>query len=126
MDCARAAVLCLFGRAATVATPARIGPVAQWSELAAHNRLVGGSSPPGPTTHSRPMGDFPVFRGKRPIGGAPAQSLDPGDGSSDVERPLWRFVSGGKIPFPRETETVMTETRFECGAYGERRPSIWC
>jgi Protein of unknown function (DUF1810) len=25
------------------------GPVAQWSELAAHNRLVGGSSPPGPT-----------------------------------------------------------------------------
>jgi hypothetical protein len=26
-----------------------IGPVAQWSELAAHNRLVGGSSPPGPT-----------------------------------------------------------------------------
>ena len=26
------------------------GPVAQWSELAAHNRLVGGSSPPGPTT----------------------------------------------------------------------------
>jgi hypothetical protein len=27
----------------------RRGPVAQWSELAAHNRLVGGSSPPGPT-----------------------------------------------------------------------------
>ena len=27
----------------------RQGPVAQWSELAAHNRLVGGSSPPGPT-----------------------------------------------------------------------------
>jgi hypothetical protein len=26
------------------------GPVAQWLELAAHNRLVGGSSPPGPTT----------------------------------------------------------------------------
>jgi predicted RNase H-like HicB family nuclease len=26
------------------------GPVAQWSELAAHNRLVGGSSPPGPTS----------------------------------------------------------------------------
>ena len=24
-------------------------PLAQWSELAAHNRLVGGSSPPGPT-----------------------------------------------------------------------------
>src|SRR6266853_5488415 len=26
------------------------GPVAQRSELAAHNRLVGGSNPPGPTT----------------------------------------------------------------------------
>src|SRR5262249_35429370 len=26
------------------------GAVAQWLELAAHNRLVGGSSPPGPTT----------------------------------------------------------------------------
>jgi hypothetical protein len=25
------------------------GPVAQWSEPAAHNRLVGGSSPSGPT-----------------------------------------------------------------------------
>jgi hypothetical protein len=29
---------------------AAAGPVAQWSELAAHNRSVGGSSPPGPTT----------------------------------------------------------------------------
>jgi hypothetical protein len=27
------------------------GPVAQWLELAAHNRLVGGSSPPGPTNN---------------------------------------------------------------------------
>jgi hypothetical protein len=32
------------------------GPVAQWSEPAAHNRLVGGSSPPGPTMHSRNSG----------------------------------------------------------------------
>jgi hypothetical protein len=30
----------------------RRGPVAQWSELAAQNRLVGGSSPPGPTMNS--------------------------------------------------------------------------
>src|SRR5260370_5639161 len=30
-------------------SPPDRGPVAQWSELAAHNRLVGGSSPPGPT-----------------------------------------------------------------------------
>jgi hypothetical protein len=26
------------------------GPVAQWLELTAHNRLVAGSSPAGPTT----------------------------------------------------------------------------
>ncbi len=26
------------------------GPVAQWLELAAHNRLVSGSNPDGPTT----------------------------------------------------------------------------
>jgi hypothetical protein len=29
------------------------GPVAQWSELAAHNRLVAGSSPAGPTIRFR-------------------------------------------------------------------------
>jgi hypothetical protein len=28
------------------------GPVAQWLEPTAHNGLVGGSSPPGPTTQS--------------------------------------------------------------------------
>src|SRR5580700_7708894 len=38
----------------------RRGPVAQWSELAAHNRLVGGSSPPGPTTQPYANGDFSV------------------------------------------------------------------
>src|SRR5262249_55316118 len=37
------------------------GPVAQWSELAAHNRLVGGSSPPGPTNAIQwLMGYFPA------------------------------------------------------------------
>jgi hypothetical protein len=30
--------------------PERIGPVAQWLEPTAHNGLVGGSSPPGPTS----------------------------------------------------------------------------
>ena len=49
--------------------PAR-GPVAQWSEPAAHNRLVGGSSPSGPTIpyppaglcfHCRPYGRTAIF-----------------------------------------------------------------
>ena len=44
-----ALILCASGGAATV--DARIGPVAQWSELAAHNRLVAGSSPAGPTIY---------------------------------------------------------------------------
>src|SRR5579862_1317025 len=33
--------------------PPTQGPVAQWLEPAAHNGLVGGSSPPGPTTFQR-------------------------------------------------------------------------
>jgi hypothetical protein len=36
------------------------GLVAEWLELATHNRLVGGSSPPGPTTHSDFRRDFPA------------------------------------------------------------------
>ena len=36
------------------------GPLAQYSALATDNRLVGSSSPPSPTTHSRSNGDFPV------------------------------------------------------------------
>jgi hypothetical protein len=31
------------------------GPVAQWLEPAAHNRLVAGSSPAGPTTDRQPL-----------------------------------------------------------------------
>ena len=31
-----------------------VGPVAQWLERAAHNRLVAGSNPAGPTNKSKP------------------------------------------------------------------------
>src|SRR5260370_37448004 len=46
----------LYGRAGIGAAtwplaPPRQGPVAQWLEPAAHNGLVGGSSPPGPTNN---------------------------------------------------------------------------
>ena len=51
---AAALISCASGGAATVgALDARIGPVAQWSELAAHNRLVAGWSPAGPTTQNQ-------------------------------------------------------------------------
>jgi hypothetical protein len=38
-----------FQRADSVLRAEKGGPVAQWLELTAHNRLVGGSSPSGPT-----------------------------------------------------------------------------
>ena len=45
----------------------RFGPVAQWLEPTAHNGLVGGSSPPGPTTHSLANRRFPepLLKGPR-------------------------------------------------------------
>jgi hypothetical protein len=39
---------CRIGRSRPMSLAA-VGPVAQWLEPAAHNGLVGGSSPPGPT-----------------------------------------------------------------------------
>src|SRR5262249_31555653 len=39
----------LYGVRVGLAAPERIGPVAQWLEPTAHNGLVGGSNPPGPT-----------------------------------------------------------------------------
>src|SRR5262249_53592670 len=48
----------LYGVRVGLAAPERIGPVAQWLEPTAHNGLVGGSNPPGPTTQSSATGDF--------------------------------------------------------------------
>src|ERR1700752_4304763 len=45
------------------------GPVAQWLEPTAHNGLVGGSSPPGPTTHSFELGNFPLCSKRLRTGG---------------------------------------------------------
>src|SRR5262249_23293918 len=39
----------LYGVRVGLPAPERIGPVAQWLEPTAHNGLVGGSNPPGPT-----------------------------------------------------------------------------
>jgi hypothetical protein len=39
--------------------PERIGPVAQWLEPTAHNGLVGGSNPPGPTNKINSLWTFP-------------------------------------------------------------------
>lgn len=45
------------------------GPVAQWLEPTAHNGLVGGSSPPGPTTQSCRSENFPKMYECPRIGG---------------------------------------------------------
>src|SRR5215472_13417237 len=39
----------VWGMRVGLPASARIGPVAQWLEPTAHNGLVGGSNPPGPT-----------------------------------------------------------------------------
>src|SRR6516164_3404337 len=41
----------LYGVRVGLPASARIGPVAQWLEPTAHNGLVGGSNPPGPTSN---------------------------------------------------------------------------
>ena len=86
------------GRAGVAARPLRAGPVAQWLEPTAHNGLVGGSSPPGPTilvsvlcdlsrsaSPSLPAGPMPFNRGEdritlaAPLGCWPAvRGLAPG------------------------------------------------
>jgi hypothetical protein len=76
------------------------GPVAQWLELAAHNRLVGGSSPPGPTTHSGICGDFLAGSEKPRIGGVPCEGLVSTEAQLDVRGQFVAHVSARKIPFP--------------------------
>src|SRR5262249_32628536 len=89
----------LYGVRVGLAAPERIGPVAQWLEPTAHNGLVGGSNPPGPTTHSRFLptcGDAP----KMPTNGGLFQcvfrvSQSPGGHTADFGPPSLRE----KIPF---------------------------
>src|SRR5580704_7679381 len=95
-----------------------VGPVAQWLEPAAHNGLVGGSSPPGPTTQSRRIafsagtlgkwgvsagilccGKSPLWRSGREAGNSALRSLVP-------EMPLsWHVCR-----FQGETVALGTET----------------
>lgn len=54
--------------------PVALGPLAQWSELAAHTRLVAGSSPAGPTTPTpRDRAPFAEWTRSRVLGLASVQ-----------------------------------------------------
>lgn len=78
------------------------GPVAQWSEPAAHNRLVAGSSPAGPTTHLLeapvygPGGIPPVVPGLWRWGRSRGRSLRRQRAFEAAFEPA---VSGGREPF---------------------------
>ena len=48
-DAIAARGVALYGVRVGLPASERIGPVAQWLEPTAHNGLVGGSNPPGPT-----------------------------------------------------------------------------
>jgi hypothetical protein len=71
----------LYGGAAAQAAPMLQGPVAQWLEPTAHNGLVGGSSPPGPTTHafepgiSRLAQKGPNWQAVRSVQGSPPRPI---------------------------------------------------
>ena len=68
-DAIAARGVALYGVRVGLPASERIGPVAQWLEPTAHNGLVGGSNPPGPTTQSYATGDFLKEYEKPRIGG---------------------------------------------------------
>src|SRR6516165_6629140 len=78
------------------------GPLAQYSELATDNRLVGSSSPPSPTTHSlrteisRSLANKPDFARVR--ANAWVSVID----QSDFGGRFGAVVSACKFPFPGE------------------------
>src|SRR5580700_10619677 len=92
----------------------RRGPVAQWSELAAHNRLVGGSSPPGPTTQSNANRDFPVHCEITRTGGDSRSHFVSASYRLDFSGRFGNVVSGRQYRVSRQGRPVLAETRFEC------------
>ncbi len=97
-----------------------LGPVAQWSELAAHNRLVGGSSPPGPTTQPRAGGDFLRKREKPAIGGlssATKVSVRAG-GSLRTGLGVWSLVLKFAFPGNRRLGSRKRGSRLPLSAAG--------
>src|SRR5690606_23374974 len=64
------------------------GPVVQWSERAAHNGVVAGSNPAGPTTESIAWCRAPRPRDGRPLGDAgPDRRGDGPEAKGELHRP---------------------------------------
>ena len=79
----------------------------------AHNGLVGGSSPPGPTTHSFELGNFPLCV-KRPRTGGLCRRCS-GLCRDQFRRggDFGRVVSGLEIRLPGNGDRCQAETRFD-------------
>src|SRR5215467_11117440 len=99
------------------------GPVAQWSEPTAHNGLVGGSSPPGPTTHSFEPRDFPETSKRPAIGGLRRRRFGLRGDLFPPGGDFGQVVSGPRNPVSRKRRPSSAETRFEC-PYCAIKPSI--
>ena len=76
------------------------GPLAQYSELATDNRLVGSSSPPSPTTQSRANRDFPNCRGMTRISRVSCARFVSFKREVCLRGHSGAFVSARKNPFP--------------------------
>jgi hypothetical protein len=66
----------------------------------AHNGLVGGSSPPGPTTHSRANQDFPRFVELPRLGGVCCERSVSAKGQLNLGGHFAAFVSGLETRLP--------------------------
>lgn len=87
------------------------GPVAQWSEPAAHNRLVGGSSPPGPTTQSWWLYIFVRYSPKPAKFPALSASFQKSLRLCNAQLcPFGPRVSASEIPFPGALGASYPET----------------
>ena len=86
------------------------GPVAQWLEPTAHNGLVGGSSPPGPTTQSIVCGDFPTHGENPRIGGVGCEHFVSAKRYLDFRGHFEAVVSGLGNPVSRQQRLAQAET----------------
>jgi hypothetical protein len=90
----------LYDNGAPPAAVSRFGPVAQWLEPAAHNGLVGGSNPPGPTRQSFKPLHFRETDKKPAIGGLHLTILVSVETFSSARAILGKLSLGREIPFP--------------------------
>src|SRR5258706_13582477 len=82
----------------------RVGGTSSWPVDHAHNGLVGGSNPPGPTTQSCATGDFLKVYERPRIGG------DPCDGSFSETASLQSAGRFGRFPAARSVLPALART----------------